>query len=205
MDLPSGMYRWMVTFLWNAITPFSRDSMKPHPPNFPNRYKKALRSHLEQGQLAGLESAVALGYDVHARGMATLDLARLHERTLVMDLLPAFPEAQRATLIKQAGAFFAAVIVSPGKKDDIEREAAHLKTVIGTLSDRTVELAAANRQLGLEIARRQEVEASLTKSESHHLKSLEKSNLLKQELRALSRQVLSAQENERKKNHPGTA
>ena len=167
--------------------------MKPNLPNFPNRYKRALQSHLEQGHKAKFEFAIKLGNEIHARGMPTLDLARLHERTLVMDLLPTFPEAQRAVLIKQAGAFFAAVIAPPVKKDDIKREAAHLKTVISVLSDRTVELAAANRLLGLEIVRRQQVEASLNKSERHLLKSLEKSNVLKQQLRSLSRQVLSAQ------------
>ena len=78
-------------------------------------------------------------------------------------------------------------------------EAARLKTVIGRLSDRTVELAAANQQLSLEIVHRKKVEASLKKSEQHYLKSLEKSNLLKEQLRELSRKVLSAQEDERKK------
>jgi signal transduction histidine kinase len=116
-----------------------------------------------------------------------------------MDLLPTFPEAQRAVVVKQAGAFFAAVIAQPVMKDDIELEVADLKTIISVLSDRTVELAAANRLLGLEIVCRQQVEASLNKSECHLLKSLEKSNILKQQLRSLSRQVLSAQENQRKK------
>jgi signal transduction histidine kinase len=173
--------------------------MKSNLPNFLNRYKKALQSHLEQGHMAKLEFAIKLGNDIHARGMPTLDLARLHERTLVMDLLPMFPTAQRAILVKQAGAFFAAVIAAPLMKDDTKLEAAHLKTVISVLSDRTMELAAANQLLGLEIVRHQQVETSLNKSERHLLESLEKSDILKQQLRSLSRQVLSAQENERKK------
>lgn len=173
--------------------------MKANLPNFLNRYKKALQSHLEQGQMAKLEFAIKLGNDIHASGMPTLDLVRLHERTLVIDLLPTFPEAQRAVVVKQAGAFFAAVIAQPVMKDDIELEVADLKTIISVLSDRTVELAAANRLLRLEIVCRQQVEASLNKSECHLLKSLEKSNILKQQLRSLSRQVLSAQENQRKK------
>ncbi len=173
--------------------------MKLKPPDFPDLYRQALKSHLEHGFQTGLESAIQLGSDAQADGMPTLDLAKLHEKTLVIDLLPAFPAARRAALIKRAGAFFAAVIAPPGKKSGIGREDAHLKKTIITLSDRTVELAAANRQLDLEIVRRKRVEASLRKSGRNHLKALEKSNLLKQQLRALSRQILSAQEDERKK------
>jgi signal transduction histidine kinase len=131
--------------------------------------------------------------------MTILDLARLHERILVMSLLPTFPDVQRPALIKRAGAFFAAVIAPTVKTHGGAGEARRLNKIIGTLSDRTVELAAANRLLGLEIVRRKAVEASLNKSERHHLKSLEKSNLLKQQLQGLSRQILTAQENERRK------
>ena len=172
--------------------------MKRQPTNFPLLYQETLRAHLEQGRKAGLEAARGLGRRASKAGLQTLDLAKLHEKTLVMDVLPAYPAGKQNAIIKQAGLFFAAAI-APIEPNNIEQEAAHLKTVIGTLSDRTVELAAANQQLSLEIVHRKEAEASLKKSERHHLKSLEKSNLLKEQLRELSRKVLSAQEDERKK------
>jgi signal transduction histidine kinase len=172
--------------------------MKRRPLNFPLLYQKALRAHLELGPKADPESASGLGIQASKAGLKTLDLAKLHEKTLVMDLLPAYPAAKQNTIIKQAGLFFAAAIAPP-LSNNIELEAAHLKTAIWTLSDRTVELAAANQLLSLEIVHRKKVEASLKRSESHNLKSLEKSNLLKEQLRELSRKVLSAQEVERKK------
>lgn len=172
--------------------------MKRRCPNLPLLYQNALRAHLEQGRKAGLASAKGLGKQAFEAGFQTLDLAKLHEKTLIIDLLPAYPDERQNAIIKQAGLFFAAAI-APIESHNIELEAAHLRTVIGTLSDRTVELAAANQQLSLEIVHRKRVEASLKKSEQHHRKSLEKSNLLKEQLQELSRTILSAQEDERKK------
>jgi PAS domain S-box-containing protein len=60
-------------------------------------------------------------------------------------------------------------------------------------------LAEANRELKLEIARRQEVEASLRKSEQHQSQLLKQSRIMQEQLRHLSRQVLQAQEEERKR------
>jgi signal transduction histidine kinase len=128
-----------------------------------------------------------------------LDLAKLHEKSLVMYLLPDYPTTRWPALIKQAGTFFAAAIAPISKSDYNAQEALRVKKIIGTLSDRTVELAAANLQLSAEISHRRKAEGSLKKSECHNLKSLAESNVLKEQLRALSRQILNAQEEERKK------
>lgn len=173
--------------------------MKRHPPNFPQCYQDALRAHLEQGRQASLDAAFGLGIQALAAGFQTLDLAKLHERTLVMDLLPGCPARKRAALIKQAGMFFAASIAQVEKTNHGAREALRLKKIIQTLSQRTVELAASNLQLSLEITRRKAVENALKKSELYYAKSLEQSDFLKEELRGLSREILSAQEDERKK------
>jgi PAS domain S-box-containing protein len=60
-------------------------------------------------------------------------------------------------------------------------------------------LAVANRELRREIARRQTVEEALKKSERHSRQLLEQSHQMQEQLRLLSRQLLSAQEEERKK------
>lgn len=172
--------------------------MKRRPLKFPLLYQRALRTYLEQGGEANPRYAKGLGSQASDAGLPTLSLVKLHEKTLVMELLPAYPADKQNAIIKQAGSFFAEAI-TPIESDNIELEAAQLKRVIGTLSNRTVELAAVNQQLDLEIVHRKEVEASLKKSELHHLESLEKSNLLNGQLRELSRKVLSTQEEERKK------
>ena len=60
-------------------------------------------------------------------------------------------------------------------------------------------LAASNRKLEREIARRQTVEKALKKSEQHKSRLLEQSRHMQEQLRHLSHQLLSAQEEERKR------
>jgi len=60
-------------------------------------------------------------------------------------------------------------------------------------------LAASNQKLEREIVRRQAVEEALQQSEQHSRQLLEQSQQMQEQLRLLSRQVLSAQEDERKK------
>jgi DNA-binding NarL/FixJ family response regulator len=62
----------------------------------------------------------------------------------------------------------------------------------------TVELSAIERQLKHEIAQRTAAEEALKKSEQHYSLLLEQSRDLQEQLRHLSHQVLSAQEEERK-------
>ena len=59
-------------------------------------------------------------------------------------------------------------------------------------------LATSNQELSLEIAQRKAVEAALKKSERHYTQLLEKSDLMQEQLRQLSRQILSTQEEERR-------
>jgi len=64
---------------------------------------------------------------------------------------------------------------------------------------RTLDLVASNRQLKKEIARRQIVEKTLRQSERHTSRLLEQSRRLQEQLRLLSRRLLTAQEEERKR------
>jgi signal transduction histidine kinase len=167
--------------------------------NLSRRYQAALRKHLKQGQQASLESARGLGSQALAAGLQTLDLAKLHEKTLVTEVLPDCPAGKRTALIKQAGTFFAVAITPIEKTHRTAREATlQLKKFIATLSQRTVELAASNLELSLEITQRKAAEAALKKSERHYSVLLEKSDCLQEQLRQLSRQILSAQEEERR-------
>jgi PAS domain S-box-containing protein len=60
-------------------------------------------------------------------------------------------------------------------------------------------LTASNEKLQREIIRRQAVEVSLKQSEQHQRRLLDQSQLMQEELRLLSRQVMQAQEEERKR------
>ena len=168
--------------------------------NFSRRYQAALQTHLKQGRHAGLEPARGLGDRALAAGLQTLDLAKLHEQILITEVLPRCPARKRSTLIKQAGIFFALAITPIEKTHRSARAAAvQLKKFVETLSQRTVELAASNLELSLEIAQRKVAEAALKKSEDHYSELLRQSDRLQEQLRRLSRQILSAQEDERKR------
>ena len=167
--------------------------------NSSRHYQDALRTHLRPGRQGSLESARGVGDQALAAGMQTLDLAKLHEQTLVAELLPGCPAGKRPALIRRAGQFFALAII-PIEKTHFSTEEAgiYLRKFIATLSQRTVELAASNLELSLEVGQRKAAEAALKKSEHHYSQLLAQSDHLQEQLRQLSRQILSVQEEERR-------
>jgi signal transduction histidine kinase len=168
--------------------------------NFSRHYRAALRAYLKQRSEAHLQRARGMGQQALAAGLQTLDMAKLHEEILVSKVLPGNPAGKRVALIKQAGTFFTEAITPIEKMTPGVREAAvHLNQIVEMLSQRTVELAASNLELSQEIAQRKAVEVALKKSEHHYGELLEESERLQEQLRQLSRQILSAQEDERKR------
>src|SRR5207237_7887055 len=75
----------------------------------------------------------------------------------------------------------------------------NLSQLYDSLRRRSDDLAASNRRLKEEIVRRKSVEGSLRNSEQHYDKLLDQSHRMQDQLRFLSRQLLSAQEEERKR------
>jgi signal transduction histidine kinase len=172
--------------------------MKRNVPDMSKRYLEALRRHLQQGRQAGKQPAQALGLEALAGGLRTADLAKLHEQVMVADLLPASPANKRATLRSQAGRFFATAIATLERADQTAA-CGRLTKAIDVLARRTVELASSNLKFSAENTRRKKVEKELKRSERHYWESLKQSELLREQLRRLSRQMLSSQEDERRK------
>lgn len=166
--------------------------------NLSRRYQDALRSHLQPAGRTNRASARDVGGQALAAGLQTLDLAKLHEQTLVAELLPECPPDQRPLVIREAGRFFARAVLPIEKIHFDTATATHLREFIEALSQRTVELATSNRELKLEVGQRKAAEAALKKSEHHYSQLLERSDHLQEQLRQLSRQIISAQEEERK-------
>ena len=166
---------------------------------FARRYRAALLTYLKQGSGARLQPARGMGQQALNVGLQTLDMAKLHEQILVTHVLPGRPAGNRAMLIKRAGTFFTEAITPIETIHRGTREAAvHLNQIVEMLSQRTVELAASNLVLEQEIIQRKAVEEALKKSEHHYSQLLEQSERLQEQLRRLSRQILSAQEEERR-------
>ena len=163
------------------------------------RYVVALRKHLKQGPQASLQPAHALGRRSMALGMETLDLARFHEQALITLVLPGYSPGTRERMVRRAGKFFAEAITPIEKTHRSAQEAnGQLIQLNQALNQRSVDLTASNRQLQQEILQRKSVEESLRKSEQHYSRLLEQSRHMQEQLRLLSRQLLSAQEEERK-------
>jgi signal transduction histidine kinase len=163
------------------------------------RYVAALCQHLKQGPQASSQPAQRLGRRAMALGLETLDLARFHEQALITLVLPGYSPNARERMVRRAGTFFAEVITPIEKTHRAAREDNdQLVQLNQSLHQRSVDLTASNRQLQLEILQRKSVEASLRKSEQHYSQLLEQSRHMQEQLRLLSRQLLSAQEEERK-------
>jgi signal transduction histidine kinase len=160
------------------------------------RYASALRKHLKQGPKASLRPARGLGRRAVHLGLETLDVARIHAEALAS--LEA--SSRWDGVIKQAESFFSEA-VTPIEKT--HRAALKTNVRLGhlnkTLDRRSADLAIANRSLKQGIARRRSVEKALKTSGGHSKKLLEESHRLQKQLRHLTHQILSAQEDKRKK------
>ena len=134
------------------------------------RYVTALRKHLKQGAGASLRPALGLGRQTVALGLETLDLARIHERAVATLEL----SSSKNGFIKRAEIFFTEAITPIVETHRAARQSAiDLKRLKETLSRRTLELAATNRQLQRGIIRRKSVEAALKKSGEHYSQAFE--------------------------------
>jgi signal transduction histidine kinase len=159
-------------------------------------YATALRKHLKQGLRASLLPARELGRQAETIGLETLDVARIHEAALAA--LEA--SSSKDGIIKRAELFFAEAVTPIEKTHRAALKAnVHLNQLTKALSRRTVELAASNRFLKQGIAQRKAVEKALKKSVGHYARLVKESRRLQKHLRHLTHQILSAQEEERKK------
>ncbi|MDA3924100.1 MAG: histidine kinase [Kiritimatiellae bacterium] len=165
------------------------------------RYETALRRYLKQNASDDLQTAVKLGRQAVALRLETLDMTLIHEQALLKQILPAESHApMKVQMLRRAGAFFAEAItpIEEGHRSAIEHND-QLNRINEELNQRTLDLATSNRQLKKEVSRRKVVEKTLRKSEQQTTLLLEESRILQQQLRLLSRRVLLAQENERKR------
>ncbi|HTQ51152.1 MAG TPA: histidine kinase [Candidatus Acidoferrales bacterium] len=162
------------------------------------RYVAALKKHVRQVSraIAPCELARRLGREAAALKLETLDVARIHQGAL------ATLEASRSRdgLIKRAEIFFAEAIIPIEETHQAALKSnVHLSRLRQTLGRRTMDLAASQQSLKRGIVQRKNVERSLEKSRDHSRKLLKESRRLQKHLQRLTHQLLSAQEDNRKK------
>ena len=164
------------------------------------RYHAALRHYLEQGSTASLKPALRLGRQAVVLGLETLDLALIHDQALIAKALPIDPRSARDRILHRAGSFFAEAILPMEETHRLALDAnVRLSRLNRALNQRTRDLSESNRKLRREIARRKAVEQALKKSGEHARKLLKESRGLEKHLQRLTHQILSAQEDKRKK------
>lgn len=147
-----------------------------------------------------MESARELGSRAMTMGQETLDLARIHEIALIALVLPSYSTSTSNSMMGRAGLFFAEAITPIEQTHRGALEAnVRLSQVVEDLSQRTLELAESVAELKQEIEQRRAVEECLRDSQQTTSKLLAHSRQMQEELRDLSRQLLSAQEAERRK------
>ncbi len=174
--------------------------MKPNLGEMSRLYLAGLQAYLKAGPKADLEPVRELGRHAMSLGLETLDLARIHEIAIVALVLPGYSSSNQDGLMGLAGMFFAEALTPIEETHRGAREAnTHLNQMLKALSQRTQELAGSVEELKQEIVQRKAVEESLRTSEQTSSRLLEKSRQMQEELRHLSRQLLSAQEEERRK------
>ncbi|HTH46310.1 MAG TPA: histidine kinase [Candidatus Limnocylindria bacterium] len=163
---------------------------------FSRRYRTALRRQLKPGRKPALRPALLMGRRAVALGVETLGLARIHEDALARPPVGIRSPGQ----VRQAAAFFAeANLAIEETHGAAQKSRARLNRLEEKLGQRTLELAASNRQLERGVTRRKAMEEAFRKRNEHHKKCLEESLALQKRLRQLTHRVLAAQEDERNK------
>lgn len=158
------------------------------------QYVAALRKHLKSGAGGTMHTAEKLGREAVALGLETLELARIHERS--MDILQL--AHGKNGLIKRAEAFFAKFLTPIEASHRAARtDRLELQRLSLALKLRTKELATMNRQMQKGNQLHMKAEARFRKSGGAAEKFLEDSLPLEAGLRHLTHKILQAQEQER--------
>ncbi len=174
--------------------------LKAESSGWSRRYRTALSRYIRQGPDASLRPAQRLGHEAVAIGLETLDLARVHEQTLMALLASGASSTISQRAIERARRFFTETIVAIEKTHNAALKAdIRVNQLTRTLKQRTVESSASTRHLKQGIAQRQAAEAALKKSAQHRALLLQESSRLQHRLRRQTREILSAQEEQRSK------
>ncbi|OGV69768.1 MAG: hypothetical protein A2283_14530 [Lentisphaerae bacterium RIFOXYA12_FULL_48_11] len=164
------------------------------------RYKTALHKHLEQGSGANMQLTLSLGCQAAALGVKTLNLALMHEQALMNFLSNRRSSSARSKMIARAKDFFTATIIPiEGKHRAALKAYVQVNQLARKLRQRTAESSVSTKNLKRGIARRKMAETALKKSGRKHSTLLTEAHRLQKHLRNLTREIISAQEKERKK------
>ncbi len=156
------------------------------------RYRVALRTHLRQKGLRNGIRAQEVGRAALVGGLATLDLALIHE-----DAVAALASSHNFSglhngSLKRAGWFFTQALVPLEDAHRTTRETNR------HLQQHAANLARGNRRLQREITRREAGEVVIRQGKEEYRRLFLDSVEMQKKLRRLTHQIITAQEDERK-------
>jgi signal transduction histidine kinase len=163
------------------------------------RYLAALRTHLGHKSQGNGDRARAFGRAVVASGLATLDLAIIHEKAVVALTSSHDFTSLRNGALMRAGLFFTQALVPLEAAQRAARESHRdLQQRNERLRLHTTALARGNHRLEREIIRRKAGEVVIKKGQEQYRILFLESQVMQKKLRQLTRQIIMAQEEERK-------
>ncbi len=164
-------------------------------------YQSALRRHLAPGAAASSRTARLLGRQAIPLGLETLDLARVHARTMKPLVRAARSVRTKNRLDLRSKKFFAdATAPLEATHSASLKTHGRIKALTKTLDRRTKESHASNLVLAGGIASRQSAEVALAASGKKRARLMLNSNQLGKRLHTQARRMLEAQESERHKS-----
>lgn len=163
-------------------------------------YQASLEVYLAADSLPGPEAAQQLGARAAALELSILEVARIHGEALSALLAQNHRSDAADQVVRHASSFFAEALTPIEQTHRGAREEnLRMHAATDTLGERNRELAALRENLQEEILKRETAETALRTSELTSSQLLQKSWQLQEELRHLSHQLMSSQEEERKR------
>lgn len=166
--------------------------------HLPVTYQSILRDFIAQPNETILQQAYEFGRAAMNAGLGVFDVIRLHHQALADDVLPRDADAARFAPALET---FLLEVLSPfeAAHRGFRRALERMQQLNAALAERNEALATVNTQLQQEISTRQRTEAELRESKNHYLNLFHQARAMEENLRDLSGQVLTAQEEERKR------
>jgi signal transduction histidine kinase len=165
----------------------------------PVTYQSALCDFLALPGEAALQQAYELGRAAMGAGLGVFDVIRLHHLALSGGVASRDPTAvvRCASLLE----VFLLEALSPfeAAHRGFRRSWERMEQLNTALAGHNAALASSNAQLDREVAMRQRTEQQLRETKDHYFRLFQKAHAMEENLHELSAQVLTAQEEERKR------
>ncbi len=183
-------------FMTAATSPSKKNAMAVLAPG----YRAALSAHLKARTATRGVAARAQGRLALAHGLLSRDLVVVHERALTALLASGDFDGTSRRSLNRAGRFLAFALAPMEAVLRATRESnRHLRERNETLRLHALALARGKRRLQGEVARREAGEAVIRGAKERYRRLFLESQIMQKKLRQLTRQILSAQEEERKR------